>query len=179
MVFVVLSYGELFNPVLLDGPSFFGFLWIFFLFKLFRRSFFCSLLLIFFFYLLSEGEIFVLEVLKGLFCTFGSFYSTIFIETCQYYRAASPWDYLSFLFFTFFFLVLLDTWILILSLRYAVFLLGFCSFFLLRGFRLVYLFERWRHSNFASTRIFFESHLRFSSPHMLQPNCRGNDWSES
>jgi len=58
--------------------------------------------------------------------------------------------------FIFFFLFMVS-WILFTDtffLRHALFLLEFCSLFLLKGFLLVYLFERWQHFNFASTRTF-------------------------
>jgi len=67
---------------------------------LLRRPFLWFLLLNFLSFLLSEGEIFVLE-LFGVFLYFGVIYSTICIETCEYYRAASPWELFLF-FFPFF-----------------------------------------------------------------------------
>jgi len=181
VVFVGLSYSALFNPVLLEEPSFFDFLWIFFLFKLFRRSFFWILLLIFFF---------LLSFIRRRNNCLGSFWGSFFVLGLSIVQFLLKFAniseqglhgtiYLCLFLLFFFFSWILESCLLILTLRYAVFLLGFCSLFLLRGFGLVYLFERWQHSSFSSTRTFFESHLKFSSPHMLQPNCRGNDWSES
>jgi len=129
----------------------------------------------FFFCLLSEGETIVLEVLRLVFVLGLSIVQFLLKFANISEQGLHGTIYLCLFLLFFFFSWILESCLLILTLRYAVFLLGFCSLFLLRGFGLVYLFERWQHSSFSSTRTFFESHLKFSSPHMLQPNCRGND----
>jgi len=57
----------------------------------------------------------------GLFCTLGSCYSTICIETCEYYRAASPWELFCLFFllsgFIFLFYWILESSLLVLSCK--------------------------------------------------------------
>jgi len=174
MVFVGLSYRGLFNPVLLEETILFGFLWIFFLFKLFRRSVFLNLVPDFF--LLSARNICLGSFLR-VFLYFLSVYSTIVIEIAYFTEQRLHGSVSFYLFFTFFL-----SWILYDGTFSGThyFFWGFVVLFLLRGFWLVSLFDRWQHSNFSSTRTFFlREYLWFSSPHMLQPNCRGNDWSDS
>lgn len=129
MVFVGLSYRGFFNPVLLEETILFGFLWIFFLFKLFRRSVFLHLVPDFFPSIRQEHLSW--KFFKGLFVLFVR-YSTIVIETCLFHRAASPWKYLFYLFFKFFLSRILYNGTFFL--RYALFLLGFCSFISFKGF---------------------------------------------
>jgi hypothetical protein len=139
-------------------PSFFLVFVNLFLFKLFRRSIFESCSWFFSFY--PPGT-FVLEVLSGTFLYFLSVYSTIFYWNLLILPSSISMELFIFFFCHIFFsLWLLVSRLIMLSfLRHALFLLGLCSLFLLKGFSLVYLFERWQHSNFSSTRTFFESIL--------------------
>jgi len=164
MVFVRLSSSRLFNPVCFwRNHPFFGFLSIFFFFNFLGDRSFSSCSYILVFLLLSDSEIKVLEILFVLCLSIVQFLLKLANITEQYLLGT----------FSFSGNLNLVSWYFLL--RHAIFFLGFCSVFLLKGFRLVCLFEKWQHSNFASTRIFFESHPKFSSPHMFQPNCRGND----
>jgi hypothetical protein len=154
-------------------------LWVFFLLSFLGDLSFDSCSFFFFFY--PKAKYLSWKFLRVFFVLLGSSIVQFLLKlaniTEQHLQGTI------FLFFSsLFFLVLLDTCLLILSLRYAVFLLGFCSLFLLRGFGLaIYLKDGSTPTSPArgpSSRVVWNSLLRICYSQIVEamtdPNPKGS-----